>query len=68
MQSTGERALTPEDARRIGDLLRISGASDVIDAHVAVMAHDGDTIMSSYGHDLEVLLDSAGSRVGLVEV
>lgn len=33
-----EAHLNHDDAKRIGELLRVSGSSDVIDAHVAVLA------------------------------
>jgi hypothetical protein len=33
-----EAPLNHDDAKRIGELLRVSGSSDVIDAHVAVLA------------------------------
>lgn len=36
-------ALTPDDAHRIGTLLAATGSSDVVDAHVALVASDERT-------------------------
>lgn len=49
-------ALTPEVGRDLGVLLGRSGTADVVDAHVAWLAADGDVVFTSDPHDLERLL------------
>ena len=50
------RALGPEDDKRTGELLAKARTSDVIDAHVCLMADDGDSIFTSDADDLRRLL------------
>jgi hypothetical protein len=60
------RALDRSAARQVGALLRRSGTSDVVDAHVAVLAADGDWVLTSDAGDIEHLLDSHGTRATIV--
>lgn len=48
--------------RHIGELLAASRTSDVIDAHVALLTRDGDTLLTSDPDDLRHLLDTRGVR------
>jgi hypothetical protein len=57
-----ERSLDPARARACGELLARSGTSDVADAALCQIAHDGDTVLTSDPHDLARLLDAAGRR------
>lgn len=64
------RALTAVDikhlddvtGRRIGELLAESRTRDVIDAHVALLVRNGDTVLTSDPDDLSRLLGARGVR------
>jgi DNA-binding transcriptional MocR family regulator len=56
-----ERPLDEEQARRCGRLLARAGTQDIVDAAVAVLADDGDTILTSDPQDIERLLAAAGT-------
>jgi predicted nucleic acid-binding protein len=43
-------------ARRAGELLGVTGTSDVVDAHMAVLARRGDEVLTSDPEDLRRLL------------
>lgn len=57
-----EHALDAKEARRGGLLLARTGARDVVDAAVAMLARDGDTILTSDPQDIEGLLAGAGTQ------
>jgi hypothetical protein len=46
--------------RRIGELLRDAGTSDVVDGHVALLTHPGDRVVTSDPGDLSRLLKVRG--------
>lgn len=46
------------DARKVGELLRLSGTADVVDAHVAVMIENGDTVLTADPDDFALLLEA----------
>jgi len=52
-------------ARSAGGLLAKTRTSDVVDALVAVLARDGDTVLTSDPADLRRLLDAAGTRAAV---
>ena len=52
-------------ARAAGVLLATTRGSDVVDALLAVLARDGDTLLTSDLEDLRRLLAAAGSRVAI---
>lgn len=54
--------------RRVGVLLGEAGSSDVIDAAVVLLAHDGDEIYTSDPEDLRPLAQMAGMHVDLIRV
>jgi hypothetical protein len=54
--------------RRAGLLLARSGGADVIDAAVAVLASDGDRILTSDPDDLVALVQAAGRDVEITPV
>jgi hypothetical protein len=54
--------------RTAGVLLGLSGAHDVIDAALVLLARDGDEIATSDPDDLEPLATHAGRHVELVPV
>lgn len=53
-------------ARECGVLLGNAGTSDVVDATVALVATDGDAILTSDPADLQHLATTAGRRVRVV--
>jgi predicted nucleic acid-binding protein len=55
-------------ARRAGELLAASKKSDVVDALVAGLARDGDTILTSDANDIRALLAAARTRAMVVTV
>jgi hypothetical protein len=57
-----EWPLDPPRARRCGLLLADTGTADIADAAVALLAQDGDTVLTSDPGDLERLLDATGTR------
>ncbi len=52
--------------RLAGQLLAAAGMHDVIDAAVALLAHDGDNIVTSDHGDLEHLANTLGRHVELI--
>lgn len=55
-------------ARRAGEILAASKKSDVVDALLAGLARDGDTILTSDANDVRALLVSARTRAAVVRV
>ena len=62
------RALDGALGRRAGELLGLAGEADVIDAAVALLAVDGDIILTSDPGDLAVLVAAAGTHADIVRV
>jgi DNA-binding transcriptional MocR family regulator len=54
-----EQPLDPVVARRCGLLLATSGTSDIADAATALLAQDGDTVLTSDPGDIDHLLSAA---------
>ena len=61
-------ALDSELGRRAGMLLVRSKTSDVIDAALALLANDGDEILTSDANDLRPLVRASGAHVDVIEV
>jgi len=61
-------ALDQELGRKVGVLLKRSKASDVVDAAVALLAKDGDEILTSDVRDLLPLVKATAAHVDLIEV
>ena len=55
-------------ARRAGEILAASKKSDVVDALLAGLARDGDTVLTSDANDIRALLASARTRAAVAEV
>lgn len=62
------RALDGALGRRAGELLAHAGEVDVIDAAVALLASDGDAILTSDPSDLAALVAAAGTHADIVPV
>ena len=62
------RALDGALGRRAGELLGLTGEVDVIDAAVALLALDGDMILTSDPGDLAALVAATGTHADIVPV
>ena len=62
------RPLDGELGRRVGVLLSKTRTADVIDAAVALLAVDGDSVMTSDPDDLASLIAAAGVHADVVRV
>jgi hypothetical protein len=60
--------LDAELGRRAGSLLARTKTADAIDAAVALLANDGDEILTSDTRDLRLLVRATGAHVELIEV
>ena len=67
LEGVDVRPLDEELGRSAGVLLGRTGQSDVIDAAVVLLAHDGDDIVTSDRADLEALATATGRHVELVQ-
>lgn len=65
LKGIDESPLDPRASRSIGALCMKAGSSDVIDAHVALLASHGDLVVSSDLDDLTALLRAARTRATL---
>ena len=61
-------ALDEAFGRRVGMLLARTKTSDVIDAAVALLASDGDEILTTDADDLRVLVRATGAHVDIIVV
>jgi hypothetical protein len=61
-------ALDESFGRRVGKLLARTKTSDVIDAAVALLATDGDEILTTDADDLRVLVRATGAHVDIIVV
>jgi hypothetical protein len=57
-----ESPLDARAARRCGLLLALSGTSDIADADLALLAQNGDTVVTSDPDDIKRLLDVTGTE------
>ena len=60
LAGVGIEALGQDDGRRTGELLAVAAATDVVDAHVALMAAHADLILTSDPGDIRRLLQARG--------
>lgn len=60
LAGVGVEALGSDDGRRIGELLAVAASTDVVDAHVALMAAHADLILTSDPGDIRRLLEARG--------
>ena len=60
LAGVGVEALGQDDGRRIGELLAVAACTDVVDAHVALMAAHADLILTSDSRDIRQLLQARG--------
>ncbi|MGQ0679839.1 MAG: twitching motility protein PilT [Actinomycetota bacterium] len=60
------KALDETLGRSAGELLAVTGMSDVIDAAVALLAGDGDEIVTLDRRDMQILIAATGRHVELL--
>jgi hypothetical protein len=58
LAGTAEHPLHSGDSRAVGEFCAASGTADVIDAHLALLAHDHDSVVTSDPDDLRALLQA----------
>jgi hypothetical protein len=58
LRGTEVRVLDQAAARRVGELLGATRTRDVVDAHVALLFHSEDTLLTSDPGNLSPLLDA----------
>ena len=61
LAGTTEHPLHPGASRRVGELCAAGRTSDVVDAHLALLAHDHDSIVTSDPDDLRILIQATKS-------
>jgi hypothetical protein len=61
-------ALDEIAAKKVGELLGSSGTSDVVDAHVALLAHPGGHVLTSDEPDIKALLRARRVKATVVRV
>lgn len=66
LRGVDEQALDPDRSRAVGALCAAAAASDVVDAHVALLARSHDLVMTSDPDDLRVLLRAARSSATVI--
>ena len=66
LRAVDVRAVSPQDGRRAGVLLGITGTSDPVDATVVLLAAPGDRIVTSDPQDLAALAEAAANRAVIV--
>ena len=66
LAGTAEYPLRADESRRVGELCAAAASDDVIDAHVAFLATDHDTVVTSDADDLRPHLAAARSAAGVV--
>jgi hypothetical protein len=61
LAGTAEHPLHAADSRIVGELCAMSRTSDVVDAHLALLVHDHDSVVTSDADDLRALLQATRS-------
>ena len=60
LAGVAEEPLEPGRSRAVGELCAAAGTTDIVDAHVALLASDHDTVVTSDPGDITMLLRAAG--------
>ena len=66
LRAVDVRAVSPDDGRRAGVLLGVTGTSDPVDATVVLLASPGDRIVTSDPQDLAALAEAAANRAVII--
>lgn len=65
LYGTHEYGLDADVSRSIGALCAVARSTDVVDAHIALLAKDGDVVLTSDLDDVKRLLREAKTQVKL---
>lgn len=60
-----EQGLDRDVSRHVGRLCGQAALNDVVDAHLALLARDGDAVLTSDADDLRQLLRARGSKANV---
>jgi hypothetical protein len=66
LRAVDVRAVSPDDGRRAGVLVGMTGTSDPVDATVVLLASPGDRIVTSDPQDLAALAEAAANRAVII--
>jgi hypothetical protein len=66
LAGTSEQPLDPRCSRPVGELCAAVETSDIVDAHVALLAQDHDAVVTSDVADLKKLLGAAGCSAHII--
>jgi hypothetical protein len=55
-------------AKKVGELLGLSGTSDLVDAHVALLVHPGGQVLTSDDRDITALLRARRVKAAVIHV
>jgi hypothetical protein len=66
LRAVDVRAVSPDDGRRAGVLLGMTGTSDPVDATVVLLASLGDRIVTSHPQDMAALAEAAANRAVII--
>jgi hypothetical protein len=66
LRAVDVRAVSPDDGRRAGVLLGMTGTSDPVEATVVLLASPGDRIVTSDPQDLAALAEAAANRAVII--
>jgi len=61
-----ERPLDPDISRAVGELCARARSNDVVDAHVVLLTHDGDVVLTSDQPDIKRLLRAHGVSADVI--
>ena len=61
LRGAQEHGLDDRSSRPVGTLCARAGTNDVVDAHLALLVHDGDVVLTSDDGDISDLLRAAGT-------
>ncbi|MFT4010000.1 MAG: hypothetical protein QM655_08160 [Nocardioidaceae bacterium] len=66
LKGIDQRSINPAAAREVGTLLGVTRTTDIVDAHVSLIAGNGDVVRTSDPGDIERLLAARNSRAVVV--
>lgn len=55
-------------AKKTGELLRANGSGDIVDAHVSVLVHPNDQVLTSDEPDIKALLRTRRVKASIIRV
>ena len=68
LRGVAEEPIDAIISRAIGGLCARAGTDDIVDAHLALIARDADTVLTADGADLRALMSAERSRAAVHDV